>query len=81
MCAAVLSFDIPSRTPDILAKLLIVGEEFTGSIDKIAFRSGDGVELTASAHDMPRERFTAPDGEDLSDHPPVVVDFTWQASG
>lgn len=53
----------------------------TGSIDKIAFRSGDGVELTASAHDMPRERFTAPDGEDLSDHPPVVVDFTWQASG
>jgi hypothetical protein len=48
------------------------------SIDKIAYRSGDGVRLTATSHDMPRERFTAPDGEALSDHPPVVVEFTWK---
>ncbi|MBN2624461.1 MAG: endonuclease/exonuclease/phosphatase family protein [Acidimicrobiales bacterium] len=50
-----------------------------GSIDKIAYRSGSGVKLAATSHDMPRERFTAPDGDDLSDHPPVVVELTWKA--
>jgi endonuclease/exonuclease/phosphatase family metal-dependent hydrolase len=50
----------------------------TGSIDKIAYRSGEGVRLTATSHAMPRERFTAPDGDALSDHPPVVVEFTWK---
>ena len=39
---------------------------------------GAGVRLTATAHDMPRERFTAPDGDALSDHPPVVVTFAWR---
>lgn len=47
-------------------------------IDKIAYRNGGGVRLTATSHDVPRERFTAPDGEDLSDHPPLVVEFTWR---
>jgi len=49
-----------------------------GSIDKIAYRSGAGVRLTATSHDMPRQRFTAPDGDALSDHPPVVVEFAWR---
>jgi hypothetical protein len=49
------------------------------SIDKIAFRSGERVKLTATDHAMPRERFRAPDGEDLSDHPPVVVTFEWKS--
>jgi endonuclease/exonuclease/phosphatase family metal-dependent hydrolase len=53
----------------------------TGSIDKIAYRSGTGVKLAAVSHDMPRERFTAPDGDDLSDHPPLVVEFTWKRKG
>lgn len=48
-----------------------------GSIDKIAFRSGGGVTLSATSHDFPRQRFRAPDGEDLSDHPPLVVGFHW----
>ena len=48
-----------------------------GSIDKIAFRSGGGVTLSVTSHDFPRERFRAPDGEDLSDHPPLVVGFHW----
>jgi hypothetical protein len=48
-----------------------------GSIDKVATRSGGGVTLEATSHAMPRERFRAPDGEDLSDHPPVVVDVAW----
>ena len=48
-----------------------------GSIDKIAFRDGGGLDLTALMHDVPTERFSGPDGEDLSDHPPVVVTFGW----
>jgi endonuclease/exonuclease/phosphatase (EEP) superfamily protein YafD len=47
------------------------------SIDKVAFRNGGGVQLTPLTHDMPRARFTSPSGEDLSDHPPVVVEFGW----
>ena len=50
----------------------------TDSIDKVAYRDGGDVHLEATSHDMPRERFTAPDGEDLSDHPPVVVEFSWE---
>ena len=48
-----------------------------GAIDKIAFRSGGGVELEALSHDNPTARFTGPSGEDLSDHPPLVVRFAW----
>jgi hypothetical protein len=50
----------------------------TGSIDKVAYRDGAGVRLSATSHEMPRERFTAPDGDALSDHPPVVVEFAWR---
>jgi endonuclease/exonuclease/phosphatase family metal-dependent hydrolase len=52
----------------------------TGAIDKLAYRSGGGVELEATAHDFPRQRFTSPQGEDLSDHPPLVVELVWEAS-
>ena len=48
------------------------------SIDKVAFRSGGGVTLTATTHDFPRERFRDAQGDDLSDHPPLVVGFHWQ---
>ena len=57
---------------------VVTGCAETGSIDKVAYRDGDGVRLTATSHDMPRERFTAPDGDALSDHPPVVVEFAWR---
>jgi hypothetical protein len=49
----------------------------TDSIDKVAFSSGGGVELTATSHEFPRDRFTAPDGAPLSDHPPLVVGLRW----
>lgn len=49
-------------------------------IDKFAFRSGDGVDLTALTHDLPRDTFKDPQGEDLSDHPPLVVTFAWEAA-
>jgi endonuclease/exonuclease/phosphatase family metal-dependent hydrolase len=48
-----------------------------GAIDKVAIRSGGGVTLEATSHAFPRERFRAPDGEDLSDHPPLAVDIAW----
>ncbi|MHB1139549.1 MAG: endonuclease/exonuclease/phosphatase family protein [Microthrixaceae bacterium] len=49
----------------------------TGAIDKIAYRSSATVELDAVSHDFPVERFRTPAGEDLSDHPPLVVRFAW----
>ncbi len=52
-----------------------------GMIDKVAYRGGDGVTLTAVSHDVPRDRFRSPAGDDLSDHPPVVVELTWEADG
>jgi len=52
----------------------------TGSIDKIAYRSGGGVDLRAVHHEMPVERFRYPDGTDLSDHPPLAVTFSWDAA-
>ena len=45
--------------------------------DRWHHRSGGGVELSALTHDMPVERFRTASGEDLSDHPPVVVEFDW----
>jgi endonuclease/exonuclease/phosphatase family metal-dependent hydrolase len=56
-----------------------VGCEETGDIDKIAFRSTPRLTLTPLSHDFPVEDFKAPDGEDLSDHDPLVVELRWQA--
>ena len=53
--------------------------EETDSIDKIAVRDGGGVTLTPTSHEFPRERFRDADGEDLSDHPPLVVEIEWVA--
>lgn len=50
-------------------------------IDKVAFRNGDGLELAPVNHDIPRNLFVDPAGDDLSYRPPVVVEFEWQASG
>jgi len=43
--------------------------------------AAEGVTLTAVSHDVPRERFRSPAGDDLSDHPPVVVELTWETDG
>jgi hypothetical protein len=53
----------------------------TGDIDKIAYRDGGGLRLTPASHDFPAERFVDGDGEALSDHEPLVVDFDWEADG
>ncbi len=46
-------------------------------IDKIAFRSNDEVELTALSHQFHGDEFVNGDGEALSDHEPLSVDFRW----
>ena len=48
-----------------------------GDIDKVAFRSGEGVDLEALAHAFVEDRFVDDAGEALSDHPPLVVRFAW----
>lgn len=52
---------------------------YPSSIDKIAYRDGAGLDLAPLHHSMPTERFQRPGGGDLSDHPPVVVRFRWDA--
>ncbi len=47
-----------------------------GRIDKVAYRSSDALTLAATAHELP-EGFVDEAGEQLSDHEPVAVTFTW----
>ncbi len=54
--------------------------EEVGSIDKVAVRSTDDLALESTAYDQPRETFTSPAGDELSDHPPVHVTVEWPAS-
>ena len=54
--------------------------EAIDAVDKVAFRSGDGVELTPMSHTFPRNIFVNPEGEDLSYRPPLAVQFQWQAT-
>jgi hypothetical protein len=51
-----------------------------GRIDKVAYRSGGGVELEATSHDFQTEVFVDQAGADLSDHQALQVEFSWQAS-
>jgi hypothetical protein len=48
-----------------------------GSIDKFAYRSSAAVELTPLTLDFPVDRFSTTGGEELSDHPPLVVRWSW----
>ena len=46
--------------------------------DKVLYRSGGGITLRATDHEVERQRFVRPtDGEPLSDHDPMRVQFEW----
>lgn len=47
-------------------------------IDKMAFRSGGGVEIEALTWRFATDEFAAPDGTPLSDHDPLAVRFAWR---
>ena len=49
-----------------------------GRIDKIAFRSDDGIELEATSHAFQTDVFVDEQGEDLSDHQALEVVFSWR---
>jgi hypothetical protein len=51
-----------------------------GTIDKVAFRDGGGVTLEPLERRWEDEIFVDEAGDDLSDHPPVAVDWRWEAS-
>ena len=46
-------------------------------IDKFVFRDGGGVDIEALDHQFEREKFQRDDGEPLSDHDALAVDFAW----
>jgi hypothetical protein len=49
-----------------------------GRIDKIAFRSDGGIELTPRSHEFQTDVFVDDQGEDLSDHQALEVVFDWK---
>ena len=51
-----------------------------GAIDKVAWRDGGGVTFEPLTFVHENQTFSGPEGEDLSDHPPVAVDWTWIAT-
>lgn len=52
-----------------------------GEIDKFAFRSGRRVQLAPQTHRFERDVFVRSDGEPLSDHDALAVDFHWATRG
>lgn len=46
-------------------------------VDKVFYRSGDSVQLTAASFDYAGEKFLQSNGSVLSDHDPVLVGFEW----
>src|SRR5690606_29452741 len=46
-------------------------------IDKFAFRSGGNVTIEPLSHRFEREKFRRADGEPLSDHHALAVEFRW----
>jgi endonuclease/exonuclease/phosphatase family metal-dependent hydrolase len=56
----------------------VVGCDEPGRIDKFAYRSGDDVELEARSWNFQVDVFVDDDGEPLSDHDALAVDFGWR---
>ncbi|MQM24143.1 jacalin-like lectin [Glycomyces albidus] len=50
-------------------------------VDKVLYRSGDHVRLDAVDYRNDHAAFRDGDGENLSDHYPIAVDFSWTTSG
>ena len=50
------------------------------SVDKMAYRSGDHVELSATTYEVPSSRFSDAEGNGLSNHDPVVVRLHWEGT-
>ena len=50
-----------------------------GRIDKMAYRSGGGVELEALSWNFETDVFVGPDGEHLSDHEALAVRLRWRS--
>lgn len=51
----------------------------TDRIDKVAYRDGGDVDLTAISHAFVPELFRDAGGVDLSDHEPLLVNFSWDS--
>ena len=49
-------------------------------IDKAASRSSDALTLEPTSREYATDVFVRDDGEPLSDHPPLVVNFAWSAN-
>lgn len=48
------------------------------SIDKFAFRGNDAITIEPLSHRFERETFVRDDGQPLSDHDLLAVEFGWR---
>jgi hypothetical protein len=67
-------------TTELTDVCAVVECDHEGTIDKVAFRNGGGVTLEPLDWRWEDQKFVDDAGEDLSDHPPVAVDWRWEAS-
>lgn len=47
--------------------------------DEFSFRSTDSVQLTATSFNYLADVFVQPDGNILSDHNPIHIEFSWSS--
>jgi endonuclease/exonuclease/phosphatase family metal-dependent hydrolase len=74
-----------ARAKELLGKLreraglrdACAGCERPHNVDKILYRGSDRIALSADAWRLETSVFRTEDGEPLSDHAPLAVDFTW----
>lgn len=59
---------------------IAVGVYDEQEIDKFFFRSSDAVAITPRSCVFETEKFVTPDGQPLSDHEPLAVEFSWVAT-
>jgi hypothetical protein len=68
-------------TTDLTDACVATGCGDPARVDKVAFRSGAGVDLDAVVHAPHPKRFVDGEGEPLSDHVPLEVRFAWERAG
>ena len=49
-------------------------------VDKVFYRSGDSISLSAMNWNYESTFFVQPDGSELSDHNPILVEFAYSSA-
>lgn len=61
-----------------VSELLGTDEQYINKVDRVLYISSSNLELTPIHYEDLSEEFSDEKGNDLSDHPPILVEFSWQ---